>query len=254
MKDIERIFSNRIEQDLVKRLLNYYKKVKQNFFLGRYEPSQLNSAKFVEVTFRILEYITRGNYTPWDKDIKINALMQYLENLPKDKYTNSIRLHIPRVLRVIYDIRSKRGVTHASEIDPNFMDATFVVAACDWVLAEFIHLFYTGDPNDAQKIISRITERKVPIIEEFGEDLKVLNPDLSVADKILLILYKRYPNYVSTNDLKRWIKTKSFSHIPTVLCQLDNDAKIHRKGKENIITKRGILHVEKKIIKQDILI
>ncbi len=253
MKNIEKIFSNKIEQDLVKRLLNYYKKVKQNFFLEQYESSQLNSAKFVEVTFRILEYITKGNYTPWDEDIKINALMQYLENLPKDKYTNSIRLHIPKVLKIIYDIRSKRGVTHASEIDPNFMDAAFVVAACDWVLAEFIRLSYTEDPNDAQKIISRITERKVPIIEEFCEDLKVLNPDLSVADKILLVLYKRYPNYVSTNDLKRWIKTKSSTHIPTVLRQLDNDAKIHRKGKENIITKKGILHVEK-IIKQDILI
>ena len=251
MEDIEKIFSNKIEQDLVTRFLEYHKKLKQNFFLERYESSQINSAKFVEITFRILEYITKGNYTPWKESIKLNSIIQYLENLPKDKYPDSVRIHIPRVLKIVYDIRSKRGVTHASEMNPNFMDAAFVVAACDWVLAEFIRMFYTKDPDDAQKIISRITERKVPIIEEFDGDLKVLYPSLSVSDKILLILYKRYPNYVSTNSLRRWIKTKSSTHIPTVLRRLEDDARIHRKGKESIITKKGILYVEKRLIKQE---
>ena len=247
MKDIELILSSKINPALIKRLLEHYIEIKQNFFLGRYEPSQLNSAKFAEVVFRILEYITRGNYTPLDKDIQINALIQYLENLPKNKHPDSIRLHIPRILKIIYDIRSKRGVTHVSEINPNLMDATFVVSACDWIMAEFIRLYQTDDINEAQIIIDSIVERKVPIIEEFGDDLKVLNPNLTVADKILLILYKKYPKYVSTSDLKNWIKTKSAAHITTVLRQLDGDAKIHRKGKENVITKKGIEYVEKKL-------
>lgn len=245
--DIEKILSSKIEFNLVKLLLEYYKKIKQNFFLEQYEQSQLNSAKFVEVVFRVLEYITKGNYTPPGKSIQINALIQYLENLPKDKYPDSLRLHIPKVLKIIYDLRSKRGVTHVSEINPNVMDATFVVSACDWILAELIRLYYADDPKDAQKIINAIVERKVPIIEEFEGYLKVLNPNLTVADKILLILYKKYPEYVSTSDLKKWIKTKSSTHITTVLRQLDNDAKIHRRGKENIITKRGIAYVEKEL-------
>jgi len=247
MKDIEKKLSNKIDSLLVKHLLEHYKEIKQNFFLEQYEASQLNSAKFVEVVFRVLEYIAKGNYTPLNKDIQINALMNYLENLPKIKYPDSIRLHIPRILKTIYDIRSKRGVTHVSEISPNLMDSTFVVSACDWIIAEFIRLYSTDDPTEAQKIITTIVERKVPIIEEFEGDLKVLNPELIVADKILLILYKKYPNYVSTNDLKKWIKTKSSSHVPTVLKKLDDDAKIHRKGKENIITKRGIKYVERKL-------
>jgi hypothetical protein len=68
-----------------------------------------------------------------------------------------------------------------------------------------------------------------------------------VADKILLILYKKYPNYVLTGDLKNWIKTKSTSHITTVLRKLDTNAKIYRKGKENTITKKGIDYVEKNL-------
>ena len=127
------------------------------------------------------------------------------------------------------------------------MDAIFVVSACDWVLAEFIRLYYTNNSNDAQKIINRIVQRKVPIIEEFGGDLKVLKPELSVADKILLILYKKHPEYVSTSDLKKWIKTKSPNHITTVLRQLDHEAKIYRRNKENIITKKGIAYVERRL-------
>ena len=244
---IKQTLSSEIAPELVERLLEHYKELKQKFFLGQYEPSQLNSAKFVEVAFRILEYITKGNFTPFDKDIQINNLITSLEKLPKDKYPDSIRIHIPRALKTIYDIRSKRGVTHVGELNPNLMDATYVVSACDWIMAEFVRLYYTTKPTEAQKIVNSIVERKVPIIEEFGEDIKILNPNLSVPDKILLILYKKHPNYVLTSDLKKWIKTKSPAHITNVLRRLDNESKIYRKEKENIITRKGIDYVEKKL-------
>lgn len=250
MANIKEILSSEIAPDLVERLLLHYKELKQKFFLGQYEPSQLNCAKFAEVIMRILEYITEGNYTPFGKNVSLDDLTKELEQLPKDKFPDSIRIHIPRIIRVTYDIRSKRGVAHIGDINPNLMDATFVVSTCDWIIGEFVRLYHTGDSNEAQRIIDSIVERKVPIIEEFDDDLKVLTPNLPVADKILLILYKKHPNYVSTNDLKNWIKTKSPTHIPTVLRQLDGDAKVHRKGKENIITRKGIEYVGKNLPKE----
>jgi hypothetical protein len=249
MENIKEILSSRLDADLVESLLEHYKELKQKFFLGQYEPSQLNCAKFAEVIMRILEYITKKNYTPFGENVSLDDLTKKLEQLPKDKFSDSIRIHIPRIIRATYDIRSKRGVAHIGEISPNLMDATFVISACDWILAEFIRLYHTGDPNEAQTIIDSIVERKIPIIEEFGDNLKVLNPALSIADKILLILYKKYPNYVSTSDLKKWIKTKSPAHITTVLSRLDDNAKVHRKGKENIITRKGIEYVEKNLLK-----
>jgi len=250
MDNIKKILSYKINTQLVEYLLEYYKELKQKFFLGQYESSQLNCAKFAEVVIRIVEYITQGSFTPFDKTVSLDTLTKELEQLPKDRFSDSIRIHIPRILRATYDIRSKRGVAHIGKINPNLMDATFVVSACDWVMGEFITLYHTGDPNEAQRIIDSIVERKIPIIQEFGDELKVLNPNLPVADKILLVLYKKYPNYVSTSDLKQWIKTKSPSHITTVLCQLDDNAKVHRKGKENIITRKGIEYVEKNLPKE----
>uniref|UniRef100_A0A7C3J6P7 Uncharacterized protein n=1 Tax=candidate division WOR-3 bacterium TaxID=2052148 RepID=A0A7C3J6P7_UNCW3 len=250
MEKIKETLLANIDADLVERLLRHYKELKQKFSLSQYEPSQLNCAKFGEVVMRILEYITTKNYTSFDKTVSLDTLAKKLEQLPRDKFSDSIRIHIPRILRAIYDIRSKRGVAHIGEITPNLMDATFVVSACDWIMAEFIRLYHTGNSNEAQIIMDSIIERKIPIIEEFGDNLKVLNPTLSVPDKILLILYKKHPNSVSTSDLKKWIRTKSPSHITTVLRRLDDDAKVHSKGKENIITNKGIVYVEKNLPKE----
>jgi len=248
--NIMKNLSTYIDPDLVTNLIGHYQELKQKFFLGQYEPSQLNCAKFGEVVMRILEYITTGNYTSFDKTVSLDTLAKKLEQLPRDKFSDSLRIHIPRILRATYDIRSKRGVAHIGEITPNLMDATFVVSACDWIMAEFIRLYHTGNSNEAQRIIDSIVERKIPIIEEFGDNLKVLNPALSVADKILLILYKKYPNYVSTSNLKQWIKTKSPSHITTILRQLDDDAMVYRNEKENIITRKGIEYVERNLTKE----
>jgi hypothetical protein len=250
VENIKEILSNSIDTNLVEHLLEHYKELKQKFFLGQYEPSQLKCAKFAEVVMRILEYITKGNYTPFSKKISLDALTNELGQLPQNKFPDSLRIHIPRILRATYDIRSKRGVAHVGEINPNFMDATFVVSACDWIMAEFIRLYHTNDSNEAQRAIDSIVERKVPIIEEFGDEIRVLATDLSVADKILVILYKKHPNYVSTSDLKNWIKTRSPSYITTALMRLDYQVKIYRKGNENIITRRGIKYVEENLPKE----
>ncbi|MHA1250928.1 MAG: hypothetical protein ACTSRP_13125 [Candidatus Helarchaeota archaeon] len=251
MEKINKILSTIIDAKLVKHLLEHYNELKQQFFLDQYEQSQLNCAKFVEVVMRILEYITKRNYTPFNKDVSLKNLARELEQLPKDRFPDSIRIHIPRILRAVYDIRSKRGVAHVGEINPNLMDATFVVSACDWIMAELIRLYYTDDSNEAQKIIDSIVERKVPIIEEFGDDIKVLDPNLSIPDKVLLILYKKHPNYITTSDLKKWIKNKSPNYINNVLRKLDNEAKIHRRRNENKITRKGIEYVENNLLNKN---
>ncbi len=250
IKELEKNLSQYIEKDLAERLIDRYSKLKQKYFLSQYESSQLNCAKFAEIVVRILEYITKGNYTPFSKDVVLDNLAKELEQIPKSKFQTSIRIHIPRILRSIYDIRSKRGVAHLDEVNPNFMDATYVVSACDWIMAELMRLYHIDELEKAQKIVDSLVERKVPIIEEFDDDIKLLNISLSVPDKILTILYNKHPNYVATNDLKKWIKTKSKSHIPTVLNKLDTDAKIYRKDNDNIITKKGIKYIEKKIQKE----
>jgi len=248
--EIRKILSNDIKTELVDLLLEHYRELKHKYSLGQYEPSQLNCAKFMEVVIRILEFITKGSYTLFDRAVSIDSLARELEQMGKDKLPDSIRIFIPRIIRATYDIRNKRGVAHVGNINPNFMDATFTISASNWIMAEFIRLYHSGDPNEAQKIIDSLAERKVPPIEEFGEDLKILNSDLSVADKVLLILYKKHPSYVPTTSLKNWIKTRSPGHINTVLARLNYKAMIYRRQKESIITRKGIECIERILLER----
>ncbi len=247
MNDIRMFLSDDIELELIDKLEDIYKKIKQNFWLGKDEECIEKVGKFVEITVRVIEYITTKTFTPFSEELKVSDKLKQFENLPKNKFPDSIRIMIPRVLYSLYTFRSKRGGAHIKEINPNHIDATYVVSACDWVMAELIRLYHTRDDEEIQEIINSLVDKKVPTIEKFEEDIKILDPTLSVSNKILIILYERYPSYVSEENLKKWIKTKSSSHISTVLSQLDKKGLIYRKEKKCKITRSGIAYVEEKL-------
>ncbi len=246
MEDIAKILSKGINPLLLKKQLEIYKKIKESFWLGKDEECMEKVGKFVEITIRILEYITSGSYTPFENDLKVSETLKKFENLPKQDPPESIRIMIPRVLYSLYTFRSKRGGAHIKGVNPNHIDATYVISACDWVMAELIRLYHTNEEKEIEKIINSMVDKSVPILEEFGEDLKILDPSLSVPERILIILYKKYPNSISTDELKKWIKTKTSTHINTALKRLDDNGFVYRKNKENTITIKGIAYVEDK--------
>lgn len=246
MEYIAKTLSKDIDPLLLKKQLEIYKKIKENFWLGKDEECMEKVGKFVEITIRILEHITSGSFTPIESNLKVSETLKKFENLPKQNFPESIRIIIPRVLYSLYTFRSKRGGAHIKGVNPNHIDATYVISACDWVMAELIRLYHINGEKEIEKIINSIVDRRVPILEEFGEDLKILDPSLSVPDKILIILYKKHPNSVSTDELKKWIKTRTSTHINTALRRLDDKGFVYRKNKENIITTKGIAYVEDK--------
>jgi len=246
MMQIFEFLSKEIPEELTFKLGDVYKKIKENSWLGKDEECMEKVGKFVEITIRVLEYITFQDYTPFDHELKVSETLRRFESLPKQNFPESIRIMIPRVLHSLYTFRSKRGGAHIKEINPNHIDATYVISACDWVMAELIRLYHINGEKEIEKIINSIVDRRVPILEEFGEDLKILDPSLSVPDKILIILYKKHPNSVSTDELKKWIKTRTSTHINTALRRLDDKGFVYRKNKENIITTKGIAYVEDK--------
>ena len=246
MSNVRTLLSDEIQPELIDKLEYIYKKIKQNFWLGKDEECIEKVGKFVEITTRVIEYITTKTFTPFSEELKVSNKLKQFENLSKNRFPESIRIIIPRVLHSLYTFRSKRGGAHIKEVNPNHIDATYVVAACDWVMAELIRLYYSDEEREIERMINSIVDRSVPILQEFGEDLKILDPSLSVPDKILIILYKKHPNSVSTDELKKWIKTKSPTHINIALKRLDDNGFIYRKNKENNITIKGIAYVEEK--------
>jgi hypothetical protein len=88
---------------------------------------------------------------------------------------DSVRFHIPRTLRLIYDVRNKRDVAHLADgIDPNQQDATLVVRNMEWVLAELVRLCHNVSPAEVHGIIADLVSKDVPLIQVFDGFPRVL--------------------------------------------------------------------------------
>jgi hypothetical protein len=224
-----------LPSELVERLEDHYLEIKQNFASARYEPSELNGGKICEIVFRILEWHTNpGTYTPLGQRLDINKLVNRLENATA--FNDTVRFHIPRILWAIYSVRNKRGVAHhAGEIDSNHMDAVFIVASADWVMAELVRLFHGVHIDEARSLVESLTTKQIPIIWEVGDLRRVLPPPgttLSTKDKVLLLLYHSSPDPVSVGELLQCVEYGNSSRF--------------RKGILKDLHKDGLLHFDVK--------
>lgn len=254
---ISHIFPN-LPDELRERLEQHYHKIKQSYIQGRYESSELNGGKFCEIVFRILEWhINEGNYTALGTSVR--NLPQKLINLGNNantSFNDSVRFHIPQISSALYPIRNKRGVAHhAGGIDPNYMDATFVVSCADWIMAELVRLFHNVSLDEAQKIVESLVTKQIPVIWQIGDHKRVISPldrKLSAREKVLLLLYNEHPTIVTSADLLIWIEydPKNRSRFrSSILGGLHKEDLIHFDAKtdEVHLSLVGIRYVEKNL-------
>ena len=189
-KEIEKSIAAHHDAKLAAELVAAYEEVKRNFYQGGHRLNAVEGGRFCEAAFRVLEERLDGQFTPLGRQLDTVALSRRLANTAFGAFPDSIRLHIPRSLRVVYDIRNNRNAAHLADgIDPNLQDATIVVAVVDWVLAEFVRIYHGASPDEAQRIVEGLVTRKVPAIEEFDGFLKVLKPSLKASDFSTCLLY-----------------------------------------------------------------
>jgi hypothetical protein len=234
-----------ISLDIVVELEIEFRKLHQQYFLGKWEPSQLDAGRFAEHVFRVLEYIQTKAFTPIGTII---PRLSIYNSISKDiTLPESIRFHILKLADLILDFRNKRNVAHPGTINVNEMDSTFVLHASNWIIAELIRLETQMSPADAQTEIKKIIEKKVPVIEEVGGRLKCLDPKLDVKGKSLLFCYQKYPQKIALNDIYIWTDYSNKGVLRKYLNQLSKLGLVDFKNDFIQLTRRGILWVEKNI-------
>lgn len=231
---------------LVDELLEAHAEAKRNLYLGGLRLSEVEGGRFCEAAFRLLEQVSQGTFTPIGTQLNSEAVIHKLENLPKGSHPDAVRIHIPRALRLVYDIRNKRDAAHLADgIDPNLQDATMVSSVLDWVLAEFIRLCHNVSADAAQKLVDQIVTRAVPVIQDFNGFLKVLNPKLAVGDHCLVILYHLGYQGCTFDEMKHWVRPQMRANLGTTLRRLgETKDLIHFDANRYFITRLGQREVE----------
>lgn len=237
-----------LDETLVDELLTAYLEAKRNHHLGGHRLSAVEGGRFCEAAYRILEEITTGSFTSLNVPLRTDNLANRLAQQPVSSFPDSIRLHIPRALRVIYDIRNRRDAAHLRDgIDANLQDSTLVVGLLDWVLAEFVRLYHSSNPKVAEHVIAGLVTRGAPVVEDFDGFLKVLNPKLPAGDHCLVLLYQRDHRGATLSQLREWARPSMRANLTRTLRRLEHErAFVHGNQGNYRITATGKQEVERR--------
>jgi len=203
-----------LEVDLLKglpaglrsELLGTYSEILRNFRECRWEPAELDGGKLREIVYTILKGYVDTSYPPAaSKPRSMIAACAALESAPTT-FPRSVRIQIPRMLVALYEIRTNRSVAHVGgDVNPNHMDAVCVVEMSKWLMCELVRIFHGISTEAATAAVDSLVERTLPIVWKVGENLRVLNPDMSMRDKTLVLLYQR-SGFVEERELLRWVE------------------------------------------------
>lgn len=236
---------NSLPADLVAALQNEFQKLHQQYFLGKWEPTELKGGRFGEAVLRVVEYKDTGAFTPIGVQLNRKQIVNHAAQ--NTALAKSLRIQIPTMAELVMDFRNDRNVGHLGAIDVNEMDSTFVLNAVNWIVAELIRLETQMSPADAQAEIKKIIERKVPIVEEIGGRLKCLDPRLDAKIKAVIFCYQKYPEAISLDDLVDWTEYTNKGVLRKQLGGLNKEGIIDFRNDEARLTRKGVVWVEKSI-------
>lgn len=193
---------------------------------------------------RLMQFEATGTHEPLgSRNFNVGRAITQLENAAS--VPDAMRLHIPRAVRLIYDIRNNRDTGHLRDgIDPNLQDATLVVCCMDWILAEMVGIAHSVSADEAQKIITNLVTKEVPLVEEF-EGRPVISKDLPREDQVLVILYWADSEATRT-ELRGWLPPKVARYLSTLLASLEKKHLVHVAGENVYLAAGGIQSVEER--------
>ena len=234
-----------IPAELVEELMEAFAEAKRRFYRADLRPSEIEGARFSEAVFRVLEWSTSQQYTPLGASLpKVPTMLGRLEQATTAP--ESVRFHIPRTLRLIYDVRNKRDVAHLGDgIDPNQQDATMVVRNMEWVLAELVRLYHAVSAAEAHGIIVDLVSKEVPLIQVFDGFPRVLK-QLKASDHALALLYWRGVEGATFTELNSWARVTMRANLKRTLNALDAKDLIHLNIDRYVLTHLGERDVEER--------
>jgi hypothetical protein len=237
-------------------LLKSYQEIMSNYLERRWEPSELNGGKFCEGAYSIVSGAVKGTFPPKvSKPSNMLDACRALEKEPPDPNRvgdRSLRVLIPRLLPVLYEIRNNRGVGHVGgDVDANHMDAEGVQAMASWVMAELVRIFHGVSTDEARQTVDALVERKTPAIWEVEGVKRVLDPEMNARNQVLMFLHHS-TGWVPVNELVNWVEYSNASVFRrSVLTPLHRERLIEFDAKQGRarISPRGAKEVEEKLLR-----
>jgi hypothetical protein len=242
----------KIPKALSESLITQYEEIAHNFIARKWSASELSGGHFSEIVYSILEGHAKSSYPQSAKKPRnfAEACKALEQNSSEPR---SFQILIPRLLPAIYEIRNNRGVGHVGgDVDPNYMDCSFVLSATSWIMAELIRVLHNVSLEEAQRVISNLSERKNPAVWIEGNKRRLLIKNLSLSEQILMLLASSNERN-SLDELSSWLEYKNRAYLKRTLNNLHKNRLIEFDAKSGYIDllPPGTKEVDRLILKTD---
>jgi len=242
MTNIFGVLSSNLPKTYITLIEQEYNELKNSYYSEEKTKVGIHSGRFCELISSLL-CLKELNQNDDLNKINFDQNIKNFKNSKKNSAKEEIsRLMIPRVLRSIYTIRSKKKIAHIKTFDPMKVDLKFINIAVDWVISQLLIIYCNVNSDEVIKYFERVSLDDFRKVERFEDGDIVFNaPNLSFTDKLLFILADFYnKGRIDEDILLKISKPKNNSYIRTYLNRMEKNTLVHINEEGIKLTKWGM--------------
>ena len=156
--DLKSALAASIDKQLASQLVEESVSLEQAFFLRKWKYSELDGGRFTEVAARIVYAVDSGNLSLTKS---VDDCLKYIDNqqVPHNFPEQQAAIHLAKVIRAVYKLRSQRGAVHVSPTyTANEIDSRLILEAARWILAEILRIFVTKNRDEITDVIRGLAD------------------------------------------------------------------------------------------------
>ncbi|WP_375477546.1 hypothetical protein [uncultured Jatrophihabitans sp.] len=248
--DVVTSLAQAIDSVLAQQLIDEAVSIEETFSLRKWKYTELDGGRFAEVAARIV-YASDSQNLSLKKGV--DDCLKYVDN---NQVSHSYpepqgAIHLAKVIRAIYKLRSQRGAVHVSPTyTANELDSRFILESVRWVLAEILRVFGSFKPDDLAELVRSLSRFPQPLMRIYGETALLQSTTFTNEEEVLAHLLFA-DGGLQSRDLCAVIP-KAPSGVRTAIAKLASGEvrEIVKRGDKYLITDLGIARVEQKIAQE----
>jgi hypothetical protein len=174
--------------DVVEAIFEQHREARDAELIGAYDELERAVSFLCEAVARLCAEACEVPAPPiGDNSFKFSVIVE--QCIAKSTASEPFRIAIPRLLRTMYDVRSRRGVDHLSTISPNVIDSRRLMVEADWIVAELARVCMNLDAQNAQQFVDSIVGVRLPLVENIHGEWRVLTDELTPEEHLLALAF-----------------------------------------------------------------
>jgi hypothetical protein len=183
--DLELELAKSVDAHLASQLIQEFIALEEAFLLRKWKYTQLDGGRFAEVAARIVYSLDSQNL---NLTKSVDDCLRYIDN-PNVAHTfpeAQSAIHLAKVIRAVYKLRSQRGAVHVSPTyTANEIDSRFVVESARWVFAELIRILVTSNREDVAEIVRKVARFPLPLIRTYSDVPLLQSVSFTTEEEVL---------------------------------------------------------------------